>query len=68
MASFGVEVLVDSENVIDTVAAAAAAVDYPKDKFRVFVSDDGKDPELEGAAGELEDDCTANADQLPRAR
>ena len=40
------------ENVIDTVAAAAA-VDYPTDKFQVFVSDDGKDAKLEEAVSEL---------------
>ena len=40
------------ENVIDTVAAAVA-VDYPTEKFRVFVSDDGKDAELEKQVSEL---------------
>lgn len=40
------------ENVIDTVAAAAA-IDYPQDRFRVFVSDDGKDNQLEANVREL---------------
>lgn len=40
------------ENVIDTVAAAAA-IDYPHDSFRVFVSDDGKDNQLEACVQEL---------------
>ena len=40
------------ENIIDTVAAAAA-IDYPQDRFRVFVSDDGKDSQLEASVQEL---------------
>lgn len=40
------------ENVIDTVAAAAA-IDYPQNKFRVIVSDDGKDSQLEENVQEL---------------
>jgi cellulose synthase/poly-beta-1,6-N-acetylglucosamine synthase-like glycosyltransferase len=40
------------ENVIDTVAAAAA-IDYPQDKFRVIVSDDGKDGQLKASVQEL---------------
>jgi cellulose synthase/poly-beta-1,6-N-acetylglucosamine synthase-like glycosyltransferase len=40
------------ENVVDTIAAAAA-VDYPKDQFRVIVSDDGSDPKLKEQVQEL---------------
>lgn len=40
------------ENVIDTVAAAVA-IDYPQDSFRVIVSDDGGDGELEASVQKL---------------
>ena len=40
------------ENVIDTVAAAVA-IDYPQDCFRVIVSDDGRDSELEDSVQQL---------------
>lgn len=40
------------DNVVDTVAAAAA-IDYPQDGFRVIVSDDGKDSQLEASVQEL---------------
>lgn len=42
----------DVDVVLDT-ARAAAAVDYPSDRFRVVVLDDGMDPELEKAIDTL---------------
>jgi cellulose synthase/poly-beta-1,6-N-acetylglucosamine synthase-like glycosyltransferase len=42
----------DVDVVLDT-ARAACAVDYPQDRFRVVVLDDGKDAELEKAIGDL---------------
>ncbi|TGO28435.1 hypothetical protein BPAE_0027g00020 [Botrytis paeoniae] len=42
----------DVDVVLDT-ARAAAAGDYPQDRFRVVVLDDGKDPELEKAVNDL---------------
>ncbi|KUJ12185.1 uncharacterized protein LY89DRAFT_738802 [Mollisia scopiformis] len=45
----------DVDIVLDTTRAAAA-VDYPQDRFRVVVLDDGKDPELEKAIEDLSDE------------
>jgi cellulose synthase/poly-beta-1,6-N-acetylglucosamine synthase-like glycosyltransferase len=42
----------DVDIVLDT-ARAAANVDYPEDRFRVVILDDGKDPELEKAITNL---------------
>ncbi|PQE07448.1 glycosyltransferase family 2 protein [Rutstroemia sp. NJR-2017a BBW] len=42
----------DVDVVLDTTRAAAA-VDYPQDRFRVVVLDDGKDAELEKAVNDL---------------
>jgi cellulose synthase/poly-beta-1,6-N-acetylglucosamine synthase-like glycosyltransferase len=42
----------DVDIVIDTTRAAAA-IDYPQDRFRVVVLDDGKDEELEKAVNDL---------------
>lgn len=42
----------DVDIVLDTTRAAAA-IDYPKDRFRVVVLDDGKDAELEKAIEDL---------------
>ncbi|KAG4027879.1 hypothetical protein MFRU_026g00600 [Monilinia fructicola] len=42
----------DVDVVMDTTRAAAAG-DYPQDRFRVVVLDDGKDPELEKAVNDL---------------
>lgn len=45
----------DVDIVLDTTRAAAA-VDYPQDRFRVVVLDDGKDAELEKAIEDLRDE------------
>jgi cellulose synthase/poly-beta-1,6-N-acetylglucosamine synthase-like glycosyltransferase len=42
----------DVDTVLDTTRAACA-VDYPQDRFRVVVLDDGKDAELEKAIEDL---------------
>ncbi|KAF8847932.1 hypothetical protein BDZ45DRAFT_778103 [Acephala macrosclerotiorum] len=45
----------DTDVVLDT-ARAAAAVDYPYDRFRVVILDDGKSAELEKAIIDLSDE------------
>lgn len=45
----------DVDCVLDTTRAACA-VDWPQDRFRVVVLDDGKDAELEKAIEELSED------------
>lgn len=45
----------DVDIVLDTTRAACA-VDYPQDRFRVVVADDGADPELKKAVENLRDD------------